>query len=226
MTILQASNLHRTLGEGAGRVHALRGVSLTIEPGRTCAISGHSGSGKSTLLYLLGLLDLPDQGTITINGRPTSGLTDAERTTLRNRHMGFVFQFHYLLKEFTAQENVMLPMRKHGQLDEHAMRDKAAGLLARVGLADKTKRPGNQLSGGEQQRVAIARALANDPVLLLADEPTGNLDQQNAGKVFDLLAELTHTRGNALVMVSHNPELATRCDHIFHMKDGLIDRGA
>ncbi|AHF93606.1 ABC-type antimicrobial peptide transport system, ATPase component [Opitutaceae bacterium TAV1] len=226
MPILTAENLHRTLGEGEARAHALRGVSLAIEPGRTCAISGHSGSGKSTLLYLLGLLDLPDEGTIVVNGRLTSGLTDAERTALRNEHMGFVFQFHFLLKEFSALENVMLPMRKLGRLDERTMRDKAAGLLARVGLADKTARLGNQLSGGEQQRVAIARALANDPVLLLADEPTGNLDQQNAGKVFDLLAELTHTRGNALVMVSHNPELASRCDHIFHMKDGLIDRGA
>ncbi|RRJ97720.1 ABC transporter ATP-binding protein [Opitutaceae bacterium TAV4] len=226
MPILTAENLHRTLGEGAASVHALRGVSLQIEPGRTYAIAGHSGSGKSTLLYLLGLLDLPDQGKITIDDRDTHGLTDIERTALRNSHMGFVFQFHFLLKEFTTLENVMLPMRKLGKLSERDMRDKAADLLTRVGLADKTARLGNQLSGGEQQRVAIARSLANDPILVLADEPTGNLDQANAGKIFDLLAELTHTRGNALLMVSHNPELAARCDHVFHMKDGLIDRGA
>jgi lipoprotein-releasing system ATP-binding protein len=136
--------------------------------------------------------------------------------------MGFVFQFHFLLKEFTALENVMLPMRKLGKLSEMEMRAKAAGLLDSVGLADKGRRLGNQLSGGEQQRVAIARALANDPALILADEPTGNLDQANADRVFALLRDLAHTRGQALLMVSHNPELARRCDHVLHMRDGMI----
>jgi lipoprotein-releasing system ATP-binding protein len=221
-TSLRVENLHRHLGEGDTRVHALRGVSFEIAPGRTYAIAGHSGSGKSTLLYLLGLLDVPDEGKIWVGDRETSRLRDDERTAVRNEHMGFVFQFHFLLKEFTALENVMLPMRKLGRLDESAMRDKAAELLGAVGLADKTGRLGSQLSGGEQQRVAIARALANDPGLILADEPTGNLDHANADRVFALLSEIAHTRGQALLMVSHNPDLASRCDHVFHMQDGRI----
>ena len=222
MSLLRVENLHRHLGEGDTRCHALRGVSFTIEPGRTYAIAGHSGSGKSTLLYLLGLLDTPDEGRIWVGDRETSRLSDDERTALRNVHMGFVFQFHFLLKEFTALENVMLPMRKLGRLPEAAMRDKAADLLAAVGLADKTRRLGTQLSGGEQQRVAIARALANDPGLILADEPTGNLDHANADRVFALLSDIAHARGQALLMVSHNPGLAARCDHVFHMQDGII----
>jgi lipoprotein-releasing system ATP-binding protein len=221
-TSLRVENLHRHLGEGDTRVHALRGVSFEIAPGRTYAIAGHSGSGKSTLLYLLGLLDVPDEGKIWVGERETSRLRDDERTAVRNEHMGFVFQFHFLLKEFTALENVMLPMRKLGRLDESAMRDKAAELLDAVGLSDKTRRLGSQLSGGEQQRVAIARALANDPGLILADEPTGNLDHANADRVFALLSDIAHTRGQALLMVSHNPDLAGRCDHVFHMQDGRI----
>jgi lipoprotein-releasing system ATP-binding protein len=222
MSVLTCENLQRFLGIAENRVQALRGVSLSIEPGRTYAIAGHSGSGKSTLLYLLGLLDLPDEGSILVRGQDTRGLTDEQRTALRNEHMGFVFQFHFLLKEFTALENVMLPMRKLARLSEADMRAKAADLLDRVGLADKRNRLGNHLSGGEQQRVAIARALANDPALILADEPTGNLDHTNADRVFDLLGEIAHSRGQALLMVSHNPELASRCDHVFRMQDGLL----
>lgn len=222
MSLLRVENLHRYLGEGDTRCHALRGVSFNIEPSRTYAIAGHSGSGKSTLLYLLGLLDIPDSGSLWIGERETSRLTDEERTAVRNEHMGFVFQFHFLLKEFTALENVMLPMRKLGRLSEEAMHAKAADLLVAVGLGDKTRRLGTQLSGGEQQRVAIARALANDPSLILADEPTGNLDHTNADRVFALLSDIAHQRGQALLMVSHNAELANRCDHVFHMKDGVI----
>ncbi len=222
MPVLTAHSLTRSLGTGENRVQALRGVSLAIEPGRTYAIAGHSGSGKSTLLYLLGLLDQPDSGRLVIKGHEAHSLDDAARTALRNEHMGFVFQFHFLLKEFTALENVMLPMRKLGRLDPDAMSEKAAALLAAVGLADKSARLGNQLSGGEQQRVAIARALANDPALILADEPTGNLDHTNADRVFALLSDLVHARGQSLLMVSHNPDLATRCDHVFQMQDGQI----
>jgi len=222
MSLLRVENLHRHLGEGDTRVHALRGVSFTIEPGRTYAIAGHSGSGKSTLLYLLGLLDIPDQGHIWVGDSETSQLNDEERTAVRNEHMGFVFQFHFLLKEFTSLENVMLPMRKLGRLSEDAMRDRAASLLTAVGLGDKTKRLGTQLSGGEQQRVAIARALANNPGLILADEPTGNLDHANADRVFALLGDIAHQHGKALLMVSHNAELASRCDRVFRMQDGLI----
>ena len=222
MSLLRVENLHRWLGEGETRAHALRGVSFEIESGRTYAIAGHSGSGKSTLLYLLGLLDVPDEGRIWIGDQETSRLDDGARTAVRNARLGFVFQFHFLLKEFTALENVMLPMRKLGRLSEPDMRAKAAELLSAVGLGDKVRRLGNQLSGGEQQRVAIARALANDPALILADEPTGNLDQANADRVFALLRDLAHTRGQALLMVSHNSELAARCDHVLHMKDGRL----
>lgn len=222
MSLLRVENLHRHLGAGDARVHALRGVSFTVEAGRTYAIAGHSGSGKSTLLYLLGLLDVPDEGHIWIGDQETSLLGDEARTAVRNARLGFVFQFHFLLKEFTALENVMLPMRKHGRLAEPEMRAKAAELLASVDLGDKVRRLGNQLSGGEQQRVAIARALANDPALILADEPTGNLDQANADRVFALLRDLAHKRGQALLMVSHNPDLASRCDHVLHMKDGRL----
>ncbi len=222
MSLLRVENLHRHLGAGDARVHALRGVSFTVEAGRTYAIAGHSGSGKSTLLYLLGLLDVPDEGHIWIGDQETSLLGDEARTAVRNARLGFVFQFHFLLKEFTALENVMLPMRKLGRLAEPEMRAKAAELLASVDLGDKVRRLGNQLSGGEQQRVAIARALANDPALILADEPTGNLDQANADRVFALLRDLAHKRGQALLMVSHNPDLASRCDHVLHMKDGRL----
>jgi lipoprotein-releasing system ATP-binding protein len=222
MSLLRAESLHRHLGEGPTRAHALRGVSLNLERGHTYAIAGHSGSGKSTLLYLLGLLDIPDNGRIWVGDRETSRLSDDERTAVRNEHMGFVFQFHFLLKEFTSLENVMMPMRKLGRLDEESMRAKAADLLTAVGLGDKTKRLGTQLSGGEQQRVAIARALANDPGLILADEPTGNLDHANADRVFALLSDIAHERGQALLMVSHNTELASRCDRVFHMQDGII----
>lgn len=222
MSLLRADSLHRHLGEGTSRAHALRGVSLEIERGRTYAIAGHSGSGKSTLLYLLGLLDIPDSGRIWVEDKEVSRFTDEERTAMRNEHMGFVFQFHFLLKEFTALENVMLPMRKLGRLREEEMRARAADLLNSVGLGDKTQRLGTQLSGGEQQRVAIARALANDPGLILADEPTGNLDHTNADRVFALLSDIVHERGKSLLMVSHNPELASRCDCVLRMQDGLL----
>ena len=221
-TVLTTNLLNRTLGEGENSVHALRDVSLEAETGKTYSIVGHSGSGKSTLLYILGLLDRADSGTLSIAGQPTEALSDDERTALRNHSIGFVFQFHFLIKEFTVQENIMIPMRKFGKLSEREMRESSMSLLESVGLADKSKRLGNQLSGGEQQRVAIARALANDPVLLLADEPTGNLDHKNATLVFDLLCDIAHTRNNAFIMVSHNTELAERCDVVFPMEDGYL----
>ena len=220
--VLQTDRLNRHLGEGASRVHALKDVSLQAEAGKTYAIVGHSGSGKSTLLYLLGLLDRPDSGTIEIAGQKTGKLSDEARTALRNQHLGFVFQFHFLIKEFTALENITIPMRKLGKWKESEMNERGMSLLESVGLVDKAKRLGNQLSGGEQQRVAIARALANEPSILLADEPTGNLDHKNADRVFDLLSAISHERGNAFIMVSHNPELAERCDVVFPMEDGFL----
>jgi lipoprotein-releasing system ATP-binding protein len=217
---LSCETLHRHLGQGEGRVHVLKGVSFEANRGRVCAIVGPSGCGKSTLLYLLGLLDRPDGGSIWIRGQLMSNSGDMERTAARGEHIGFVFQFHFLMQEFTALENVMMPMRKLGRLTEEEMAARARGLLGDVGLGDKTHRLGTQLSGGEQQRVAIARALANQPAIILADEPTGNLDQRNSGLVFDLLTKLAKENGQAVVLVTHNPDIANRCDEIKPMRDG------
>jgi len=218
--VLKTEKLNRYLGEGASRVHALRDLSIQAEAGKTYAIVGHSGSGKSTLLYLIGLLDRQDSGSIEIAGSRTESMSDDARTALRNERIGFVFQFHFLIKEFTTLENVMIPMKKLGRWKEAEMRDRAHALLKSVGLDDKANRLGNQLSGGEQQRVAVARSLANEPAILLADEPTGNLDHKNADRIFDLLRATSYEHGNALLMVSHNAELAKRCDHVFSMEDG------
>jgi lipoprotein-releasing system ATP-binding protein len=219
---LRCTNLHRYLGQGEGRVHVLRGVSFEAQRGQVYAIVGPSGCGKSTLLYLLGLLDRPDGGEITIQGQLMSNDDDLARTAARCQHIGFVFQFHFLMLEFSALENVMMPMRKRGVLSPAAMADRAHALLASVGLGAKTHRLGTQLSGGEQQRVAIARALANEPAILLADEPTGNLDVRNSGLVFDLLTRLAKENGQAVVLVTHNPEIAQRCDVTRPMRDGLF----
>ena len=219
---LRCTGLHRYLGEGEGRVHVLKGVSFEAQRGKVCAIVGPSGCGKSTLLYLLGLLDQPDGGEIEINGQVMSHSDDFARTAARGAHIGFVFQFHFLMLEFTALENVMMPMRKLGKLTPAAMRERAHSLLASVGLGEKTHRLGTQLSGGEQQRVAVARALANQPAIILADEPTGNLDVKNSAMVFDLLTGLAKDYGQAVVLVTHNPEIAARCDLTRPMRDGLF----
>lgn len=219
---LRCENLHRYLGQGDGKVHVLRGVSFEAKRGEVYAVVGPSGCGKSTLLYLLGLLDQPDEGDIWINGQKMSRTLDAERTAARGEHIGFVFQFHFLLLEFSALENVMMPMRKLGKLSSAEMIERAQFLLKSVGLGEKTHRLGTQLSGGEQQRVAIARALANQPAILLADEPTGNLDARNSSLVFDLMTRLAREHGQAIVLVTHNPDIADRCDHIRPMRDGLF----
>lgn len=219
---LRCENIHRHLGEGEGRVHVLRGVSLELERGKIYAVVGPSGCGKSTLLYLLGLLDQPDQGEIYLNGEPMTRMGDQERTAARNDHLGFVFQFHFLLKEFSALENVIIPMRKQGHLSADEMEARATAYLDDVGLGDKLHRLATQLSGGEQQRVAIARSLANMPSVILADEPTGNLDVQNSNIVFDLLTRLARENDQAVLIVTHNPEIAQKCDHILRMEDGLF----
>jgi lipoprotein-releasing system ATP-binding protein len=221
-TVVRCSGVQRFLGQGAGRTHVLKGVSFEASRGQVTAIVGPSGCGKSTLLYLLGLLDHPDAGEIEIGGRPTSKAGEGERTALRCEHIGFVFQFHFLLPEFTAAENVVLPMRKLGRLAPAAMEARARELLSAVGLGGKTGRLPSELSGGEQQRVAIARSLANRPSLLLADEPTGNLDAANSGIVFDLLMRLAKDERQAVVLVTHNPDIARRCDRILAMRDGLF----
>ena len=184
------------------------------------SIVGPSGCGKSTLLYLLGLLDRQDKGEIWIGGSDMGRANDSARTAVRNSSIGFVFQFHFLLAEFTALENLMLPMRKLEKLSEDAMRERAQALLEEVGLGDKSHRLANELSGGEQQRVAVARALANEPAVIFADEPTGNLDVRNSTMVFDLLRKLCHEHGQAVLMVTHNQNLAKLCDEVLSMQDG------
>ena len=219
---LRCSNLHRYLGHGEGRVHVLKGVSFEAQRGQVYAIVGPSGCGKSTLLYLLGLLDRQDDGEITINGKLMSQSSDADRTAARGENIGFVFQFHFLMQEFTALDNVMMPMRKLGKLTPEQMETRARDLLGEVGLREKAHRLGTQLSGGEQQRVAIARALANEPSIILADEPTGNLDVKNSTMVFDLLTKLAKENGQAVILVTHNPDIANRCDFVRPMRDGLF----
>lgn len=219
---LRCNGLQRYLGQGEGRVHVLKGVSFEARRGQVYAIVGPSGCGKSTLLYLLGLLDQPDGGEIEINGQRMSNSDDLSRTAARGEHIGFVFQFHFLMLEFTALENVMMPMRKLGRLSVPAMEARARLLLDAVGLGAKTHRLGTQLSGGEQQRVAVARALANQPSIILADEPTGNLDVKNSALVFDLLTRLAKENGQAVILVTHNPEIAQRCDVTRPMRDGLF----
>jgi lipoprotein-releasing system ATP-binding protein len=219
---LRCNGLHRYLGQGDARVHVLKGVSFEARRGEVYAIVGPSGCGKSTLLYLLGLLDRPDGGEIEINGQLMSTSDDVARTAARCEHIGFVFQFHFLMLEFSALDNVMMPMRKLGRLSQQEMVERAHHLLSSVGLGEKTHRLGTQLSGGEQQRVAVARALANQPSIILADEPTGNLDVKNSGLVFDLLTRLAKENGQAVVLVTHNPEIAARCDFTRPMRDGLF----
>ena len=219
---LRCEKLHRYLGQAEGRVHVLKGVTFEAHAGSVYAIVGPSGCGKSTLLYLLGLLDQPDEGEIWINGQLMSNSVDAVRTAARGEHIGFVFQFHFLMLEFTALDNVMMPMRKLGRLSAAEMEARARHLLESVGLGNKTHRLGTQLSGGEQQRVAIARALANQPAIILADEPTGNLDVRNSSLVFDLLTRLAKENGQAVVLVTHNPDIASRCDFRRPMQDGLF----
>ena len=219
---LSCDRIERYLGEEEERVHALRGVSLEIETGSVHAVVGPSGCGKSSLLYILGLLDTPDAGRVSIETETVSHLSDDELAQKRNKFIGFIFQFHFLMEDFTAQENVMIPMRKLGLLSDAQMRDRAAELLGGVGLGDKLRRPSRHLSGGEQQRVAIARALANDPHVILADEPTGNLDTANSERAFELLQNLVHERGKGLLLATHNPAIAKACDWIHEMRDGLI----
>ena len=217
---LRCEGLHRYLGQGEGRVHVLRGVSFEARSGQVTAIVGLSGCGKSTTLYLLGLLDQPDGGSIWIRDQLMSNSSDLDRTAARCEHIGFDFQFHFLMQEFSALDNVMMPMRKLGRLTEEAMVARAQSLLKDVGLGEKGHRLATQLSGGEQQRVAVARALANQPAIILADEPTGNLDVKNSGLVFDLLTRLAKENGQAVVLVTHNPDIANRCDEIRPMRDG------
>ena len=221
---LEARDIHCSIGEGAARVEAVRGVELVLQAGEMVSVVGPSGCGKSSLLYALGLLDTIDSGEIIIGGRSTRSLEETARTQIRNELIGFVFQFHYLLGEFTALENVSLPMMKLGVRSEKQQIARAEHLLEQVGMADKGHRLGNQLSGGERQRVALARALANAPKVILADEPTGNLDQTNSERVFELLQSVAQSEGSGILLVTHDSEMAARADRILTMRDGLFIR--
>jgi len=219
--LLQVRNLTHSFLEGEEKVHALRGVSFNANQGEITSIIGPSGCGKSTLMYLLGLLDQPDSGEIIINNNSISKLNEIQRTQLRNEKIGFIFQFHFLIKELSARENVALPAIKKGDDSEDAL-ERADQILNQLGLSEKLDRFANKLSGGEQQRVAIARALINSPSLILADEPTGNLDTANSEIVFDLLQSLSREQNLAVLLVTHNNHLARRCDRFISMNDGLI----
>jgi lipoprotein-releasing system ATP-binding protein len=210
------------LGAEENQVHVLKDVSLELSEGKIYSIMGPSGCGKSTLLYLLGLLDRPAEGSIWIGGHETSGLDDEALSHLRNMELGFVFQFHFLLREFTALDNIKVPMRRAGIMSDDEMTERAAHLLDLVGLGEKTHRRPDQLSGGEQQRVAIARSLANHPRVVLADEPTGNLDTENSQRVFAMMRTLAHETGLTLLIVTHNARIAEASDHAFEMRDGVL----
>lgn len=219
--ILSVENLHRTYTQAESELHVLHGVSFHVRAGEMVALMGQSGSGKSTLLQCVGLLDTPTSGQISIANNRADGLNEAARTKLRRETIGFVYQAHHLLPEFSALENVVLPMMIAGQSKKTA-RDRAGKMLEALGLAARTDHRPARLSGGEQQRVAIARALANRPKLLLADEPTGNLDPDTAESVFKMLETLVRKTGVAMLMATHNPELASRMDRTLRLDKGFI----
>ncbi|MGV6818098.1 MAG: lipoprotein-releasing ABC transporter ATP-binding protein LolD [Thiotrichales bacterium] len=219
--VLTGHGLRRHFEEGKLSVTVLQGADIEIYPGEKVAVIGASGSGKSTLLHLLGGLDLPSEGSVTICGQELSSLSDTARGRLRNRCVGFVYQFHHLLPEFTALENVSMPLILGGKSIAEAS-EAAAQLLERVGLGERMDHKPGEMSGGERQRTAIARALANNPQLVLADEPTGNLDQKTAEQIYQLMLELSEESKTAFVVVTHDHSLAQRMDRILRIEDGLL----
>ncbi len=218
---LSLRDIKRTFVQGDRRLEVLQGVSLDLRPGEIVALVGQSGSGKSTLLHIAGLLERPDNGDIVVDGKSAGAANDRERTALRRRVLGFVYQYHHLLPEFSAIENVMLPQMLNGRSRGQA-RTHAAELLAMVQLKDRSDHRPGRLSGGEQQRVAIARAVANAPSVLLADEPTGNLDSSTADTVFHQLLSLVRDTGMAALVATHNHDLAARMDRTVTLKDGVL----
>ncbi|WP_431295721.1 lipoprotein-releasing ABC transporter ATP-binding protein LolD [Rahnella sp. PAMC 25559] len=221
--LLQCDNLCKTYQEGKLRTDVLRDVTFAMQPGEMMAIVGTSGSGKSTLLHLLGGLDSPTSGEVIFKGQSLNSMTSSAKSELRNRELGFIYQFHHLLPDFTALENVAMPLligkKKSAEVQERAM-----AMLEAVGLQHRSHHRPSELSGGERQRVAIARALVNNPSLVLADEPTGNLDQRNADSIFELLGELNVRQGTAFLVVTHALELANRLTRQLEMRDGRLQQ--
>ncbi len=219
--LIELVNIHRAFWQGGERLNILNGVDLSVKPGETISLVGPSGSGKSTLLHIAGLLEKPDDGEIHILNKNVSSLSDKKLTQIRNQKLGFIYQYHYLLSEFSALENIMLPQLIAGKKRGLA-RERAITLLSSLNLGDRVYHRPYQLSGGEQQRVAIGRALANEPQIILADEPTGNLDFENAEAVFSMLLKQSRQAGVAAIIATHNLELAKKLDRIFLIENGSL----
>ncbi len=219
MDVIKTENLRKVYFLEEEKIEALKGINITVKKGEMVALMGPSGSGKSTLLHLLGGIDVPTEGKVFINDFDIFSLDDKKLSIFRNKHIGFVFQFHYLLPEFTVLENVMLPVQIYNKRDA---KEKAERILRLLGLEHRLNHKPTQISGGEQQRTAIARAVVNEPDIILADEPTGNLDSENAHNVMNIFKEMNKKANVSIVIATHDPEIAEYCDRIFYLKDGQI----
>ena len=219
MDVIKTENLRKVYLLEEEKIEALKGINITVKKGEMVALMGPSGSGKSTLLHLLGGIDVPTEGKVFINDFDIFSLDDKKLSVFRNKHIGFVFQFHYLLPEFTVLENVMLPVQIY---NKRGAKEKAEKILRLLGLEHRLNHKPTQISGGEQQRTAIARAVVNEPDIILADEPTGNLDSENAHNVMSIFKEMNKKNNVSIVIATHDPEIAEYCDRIFYLKDGQI----